>query len=243
MSTLVPLNTFAKVRLADGVAVETGLRRLPPSVAVWVRSVGAAAQFDPGAEVSNCPPEFAGFGFFPEVEIEADLAADQRLADTAFGALDAVNKRWAYTRVAVDLTPAEIAARLEAARATKWAEVKAEFSTRVLSSIPLSVTVGAKTWPVDLRSSDDYLVISGLVQMATLLAGETPAPTFKFTDATNTVQELSVAEVQGMGLQVGAHRDGLHGYKRRLRPIVFDPATTDLSTIEAIAWEDGAPPA
>lgn len=251
---VVLLDTHAKVRLSDGEPVHTGIKKLPSFLTPWMARFGPAAKFDPGNTVDGVlDDDVTGFGWFPEAEAPAELGENQKLGQRDGGTLDTEQNLFVYARAAVDLTQAEIDAResaadaaaaqaLSDARAAKWASIKARRDETIFSQTALTVTVGGRSWPVDLRDLQDYVTISGLVQTANLLSGQSPAPTFLFTDANNVDQELSVSEVVGMGLQVSAFWADTHAYTQRLRPIVFDESVTDPATINAITWEDGAPP-
>ena len=127
MPTVLHLKTFAKVRLSDGAIVEAGLRHVPKQVRTWVKTLGPGAQFNPRAALpdpTKCPPAHDGFGYFPEVVVQADVdTATERLGDRAAGELDLGNSRVAYPQPAVLLTQAELdavaagAAQQRAARA------------------------------------------------------------------------------------------------------------------------------
>jgi hypothetical protein len=206
------------------------------------------------AKGEKTPPEYVGKGLWEEWEHDAEInTATHKLSDPEW-VVDSENKRLILTRTAVALTQAEIDARdaaataaaaeaLADARDAKWEAMKAVRESKVFSNTPLMVTVGGDTFGVQLRDGYDYANVDGLVLVATLMAGAgNTSWTCQFTDAANVVHELTIAQTQAMGLLVAADRDLHHAHTRNLRPIIYNPATTNIATINAITWEDGAPP-
>lgn len=247
-----PLNTFGWVEIATEEILQHGVRNgKPAGRSGWTRE--QCKNFSAGVG-ENCPAEFVGKGLWEEWADDADLdTATHKLSDPEW-IVDSENKRIVRTRTAVALTQAEIDAReaaataasaqaLAAARDAKWEAMKALREGKVFSDTPLTVTVGGDTFGVDLRSSYDYANVDGLVLVATLMAGAgNTSWTCQFTDAANVVHELTIAQTQAMGLLVAADRDLHHAHTRNLRPIIYNQATTDIALINAITWEDGAPP-
>lgn len=119
---------------------------------------------------------------------------------------------------------------LDELQAEKWAAIKARRD---------AVEFGGFAWEGSVFDSDQAAQgrIMGAVQMAALAQAAGQAFGIAWALADNSVRTLDGAQMQAVGLALGAHVAAAHETARALRSLIFDASAT-AESVAAVQWPE-----
>lgn len=184
---------------------------------------------DPAAHIDPCPPEFAGFGWWPVHSEAPDYdPSTQRLSDQTDETPDPATKTIAVRPLVVNLTPAELEARLVALRTQRKAAAtdlrwQKEIGGIVINGIPVAT---------DDRSK--MLILGKRAQ-----AQSNPAMLFRWKAADGDWVDLTGAQIIAIADAVANHVQTCFDREGQLHDAI--DAAKDATAVLAVDISPGWP--